>query len=114
MSVDSNPPSLIQSIGIDVTVTCTVVLSSGSELDVPVTVDIQISSLNPAVGQLTVTTSKSSFTYSSSARISSFGRDKSGIYNCSVMVSSTSRFLKNNSQFITTRVTTGIVNRSNC
>ena len=114
MSIYSNPPSPIQSISTDVTVTCTVVLSSGSESDVPVTVGIQLSSLNPAVGQLTVTTSKSSFTYSGSAVISSFGRDKSGIYNCSVMVGSTSPFLRDNSQFETTRVTTGIVNRSNC
>ena len=107
MSVDSNPPSPIQSIGTDVTVTCTVVLSSESESDVPVTVGIQISSLNPAVGQLTVTTSKSSLTYSGSAVISSFGRDKSGIYNCSVNISSDSSFLRSVSQFMTTRVTTG-------
>ena len=114
MSVDSSPPSPIQSISTDVMVTCTVVLSSVSESNVPVTVGIQISSLNPAVGQLTVTTSKSSFTYSGSARISSFGRNKSGIYNCSVVLSSNFPFLRNNSQFITTRVTTGIVNGSTC
>ena len=106
MRVDSTPSSPIRPIGTDVMLTCTVVLPSGTD---SVMVDIQLSSPNPSVGQLATTTSNTSSTYTSTATIGSFGRDKSGIYNCSVMVSSTSPFLSNNySQFETTRVTTGI------
>ena len=106
MSVDSTPSSPIRPIGTDVMLTCTVVLPSGTD---SVMVDIQLSGPNPFVGQLATATSNTGSTYTSTATISSFGRDESGIYNCSVMVSSTSPFLRNNySQFETTRVTTGI------
>ena len=108
MNVVSNPSSPIRPIGTDVMLTCTVVLPNGTD---SVMVSIQLSSPNPSVGQLVTTRSTTvlDFTYTSTAMISSFGRNESGIYNCSVTVSSTSPFLRNNySQFNTTRVTTGI------
>ena len=106
MNVDSTPSSPIRPIGTDVMLTCTVVLPSGTD---SVMVNIQLSGPNPSVSQLATNSSNTSSTYKSSALIRSFGRDKSGMYNCSVMVSSTSPFLRNNySQFETANVTTGI------
>ena len=109
MSVVSTPSSPIGPIGTDVMLTCTVVLPSGTD---SVMVDIQLSGPNPSVGQLATATSNTGSTYTSSTTISSFGRDKSGIYNCSVMVSSTSSFLWSVSQSVTTRVTTGMYSQS--
>ena len=78
---------LIPIVGSDVTLTCTVELSPA--VDVPVTVNVQLS--DPAGSPLTTTTpSMSGSTYTSTAMVSSFGREESGDYTCTATVSSSS------------------------
>ena len=105
--VISNKPNPIWPVGSNVTLTCTVELSPA--VDVPVTVNVQLS--DPAGSPLTTTTpSMSGSTYTSTAMVSSFGRDQSGVYTCTATVSSTSVFIIDSSmQSGTVRITTGKV-----
>ena len=90
------------------TVTLTCMADLDPTIDVPVTMNIQLS--DPAGRTLTTTTpSVSGSTYSSMATISSFGRNQSGVYHCSAAVSPSpsNSFLSGGSQSETLRVTTG-------
>ena len=94
------------SIGSDVTLTCSVTLSLTMN---SVTVNIlwtgpdgfmTTSTAQPVMGSTT--------TYTSTAMVSSFGRDQSGNYTCTATVSSTSSLLPDSeSQSGTARVTVG-------
>ena len=88
----SDPVSPIRPIGSAVNLTCTVELSSA--VDVPVTVDTvwtgsdrftTTNTAQPVIG--------SSATYISIAMVSSFGRNQSGGYICTVSITSLSPFL---------------------
>ena len=102
-------PLMVRPIGSTVTLTCMADLDPA--IDVPVTVNIQLS--DPAGSPLATTTqSVSGSTYSSMATISSFGRNQSGVYTCTAFVNpaSSNRFLSSSSQSVTLRVTTGEAN----
>ena len=87
----SDPVSPIQPIGSVVTLICTVELSP--VVDVPVTVNTVWT--GPA-GFMTTNTAQpvmgSTTTYTSTTMVSSFGREQSGVYNCTATVNSTSPF----------------------
>ena len=104
--VSSYPVSPIRPVGSHVTLTCTVHVELSPAVDVPVTVNVQLS--DPAGSPLT-TSSMSGSTYTSTAMVSSFGRDQSGNYTCTVTVSSMSRFFTDSSQSVAMRVTAGKV-----
>ena len=110
--IRSSKPNPIRPVGSDVNVTCTAVLSPA--VDVPVTVDIQLS--DPAGRTLTTTTpSISGSNYTTSAMVSSFGRNQSGNYTCTVNTSSTlaSSFIAGSKiKFETLRITAGELNQS--
>ena len=107
MTITSDPGSPIRPIGSDVTLTCTVELSS--TVDVPVTVNtawtgpagfITTNTAQPVMGSIT--------TYTSTAMVSSFGRDQSGNYICAVTANSTSIYITGHgSKSRTARVTVG-------
>ena len=67
-------------VGSDVTIQCTVVMTR-LEVDVNVTIH-----LNDPTGKILITTTRSltsfGMTYTSTATVSSFTRDQSGIYTC--------------------------------
>ena len=85
MHIVSNQTNPIRPIGSAVLLTCTVELSLA--VDVPVTVNIHLS--DPAKSPLTTTTpSVSGSTYTTTATISSFGRERSGEYTCTVSIGS--------------------------
>ena len=80
----SNKPNPIRPIGSTVTLTCIVELSPA--VDVPVNVNIQLR--DPAGRTLTTTLPLASgSSYTTTTMISSFGRNQSGIYTCTVNVS---------------------------
>ena len=82
-----NKPNPIRPVGSIVTLTCTVELSPA--VDVPVTVNVQLS--DPAGSPLTTTPpSVSGSTYITTTMISSFGREQSGVYTCAVNAATTS------------------------
>ena len=114
VTVTSDPVSPIQPfISPDVTLTCTVELSPA--VDVPVTLNtvwtgpdgfMTTNTAQPVVGSTT--------TYTSTAVVSSFGRDQSGNYTCSATVTSNSQYLTDSSKFGSKNVTTGkIISRLN-
>ena len=107
MSTNQVNPLMVRPIGSTVTLTCMADLDPA--IDVPVTVNIQLS--DPAGSPLTTTTPLvSGAIYSSMATISSFGRNQSGIYTCFATVSPSppNSFLSESSiQTETLRVTTG-------
>ena len=86
MTVTNDPVSPIRPVGSDTTLTCTVELSP--TVDVPVTVNTVWTGPN---GFMTVNTAQSvmgsTTTYTSTAMVSSFGRDQSGVYNCIAVIS---------------------------
>jgi hypothetical protein len=94
-------------IGSTVTLTCMADLDPA--IDIPVTVNIQLS--DPAGRTLTTTTpSVSGVTFTTTATISSFGRNNSGVYTCSAAISPSpsNRFLfSSSSQSETLSVTYG-------
>ena len=92
--------------GDSVTLTCTVDLSSA--VDIPVNVNTEwtgpdgfmnTNTAQPVMGSTT--------TYTSTAMVSSFGRDQSGDYTCKTSVSSTSSFISSSMGSMSTRVTAG-------
>ena len=106
MIATSDPVSPIRPVGANVTLTCSVELSPA--VDVPVTVNVQLS--DPAGSPLTTTTpSMSGSTYTSTAMVSSFGRDQSGNYTCTAQtVSSLFLFFTDSRpQSVTVNVTVG-------
>ena len=107
VSTNQVNPLLVSPIGSTVTLTCTADLDPA--IDVPVTVNIELS--DPAGNPLTATApSVSGSTYSSMATISSFGRNDSGLYTCSAAVSpspSNSFLSDSSSRSETLRITIG-------
>ena len=108
ISSDQVNPLMVRPIGSSVTLTCMADLDPA--IDVPVTVNIHLS--DPAGSTLPTTTPVMSqgSTYSSTARVPSFGREQSGVYTCTanVLLSSENPFLSNNfSRSGILRVTTG-------
>ena len=106
MTVKSDLVSPVRPIGSNVTLTCTVELSPA--VDVPVTVNtvwtgpagcMSNNTAQPVMGSTT--------TYTSTAIVSSFGRDQSGSYTCTATVSSVSPFITNSSLSDIKSVTTG-------
>ena len=93
-------------VGSTVTLTWTVELSPA--VDVPVTVNTVWTGPD---GYMTTSTAQrvmgSTTTYTSTAMVSSFGRDQSGDYTCTATVSSTSSFLTDSMGSSSTRVTVG-------
>ena len=88
----SNPTSPIRPIESAVTLNCTVELSP--LVDVPVTVNVHLS--DPTGSPLTTTTpSVSGSNHTTTAMISSFGRNQSGNYSCTATLTSDSLFLTN-------------------
>ena len=107
IKLTSNKPNPIRPVGSDITVTCTIILSPA--VDVPVTVNINLS--DPAGRTLTTTTpAVSGSTHTTTAMISSFGRNQSGIYTCEVNTSTTltpSFITDGKTRFETFRITAG-------
>ena len=106
MNVTSDLDSPIRPVGsATVTLTCTVELSPA--VDVTVTVNTVWTGpdgfmVNRPAGRVGSTTA-----YTSTAMVSSFGRDQSGVYTCTATVSSTSSFFVSSSGSGTARVTVG-------
>ena len=88
----SNARNSIAPVGSNVTLTCTVRLQSGPEIDVPLTVYLVIYEFDLRDGNPlpTTTPSVSGSTYTSVATISSFRREQSGNYHCLATTSPTS------------------------
>ena len=108
VTVTSDPVSPIRPIGSDVTLTCTVELSPA--VDVPVTVNTVWT--GPDMFMTTNTAQHvMGNTYRSLVMVSSFGRDKSGNYTCSVSVSSDNTIPSTSDVRVgSARVTTGEAN----
>ena len=88
--VTSNPISPIRPVESDVTLTCTVELSSGPEIDVPLNVNFQLTKADSAESLQTSTNqSISGSTHTTAALIRSFGRHHSGSYISTATVMST-------------------------
>ena len=111
VSITSDPVSPIWPVGSDVTLTCTVELDPA--VNVPVTVHTMWTGPNGfmAVDNISQPLMESTgtvlATYTSTTMISSFGRDQSGVYECTATVSSTSLFIDSNSQLGMARLTVG-------
>ena len=107
VTITSDPVSPIRPVGSDVTLTCTV------EFSTVVNVELDVNTVwTGPDGFMTTNTAQpvmgSTTTYTSTAMVSSFGRDQSGVYTCTATVSSTSSFITDSgSQSGTTRVTVG-------
>ena len=83
--ITSTPASPIRPVGSPVTLTCTVDLSP--LLDVPVTVTAQISGPSGVtISPLTNSVMENTTRCTSTAMVSSFGRDQSGVYTCTATV----------------------------
>ena len=105
--VRSDPATPVRPVGSDVTLTCTVDLDPA--VDVPVTVTtvwtgpagfMNTTTAQPVVGSTT--------TYTSTAMVSSFGRDQSGNYTCMATVRPTTLFTTDSDlKSETARVTVG-------
>ena len=91
--------------GSNVTLTCTVVLSQA--VDVPVTVNTVWTGPNGFMENIPAGRVGSTTTYTSTAMVSSFGRDQSGVYTCTATVSSTSSFISSSIGSASIRVTVG-------
>ena len=102
VEVTSNKAIPIRSIESNITLTCTVQLSQA--VDVPVTVNIQMTDPD---GQLLTTTSPAmnGFIYTTTVTIVLFGRSKSGDYTCTSYV--TSSFINSPSKSSTLQLTLG-------
>ena len=89
-AVTSNPTGII-TVGSSVTLTCTVELSAS--VDVPVTVNTVWTGPDNFNRNIMAQQMGSTTTYTSTAMVSSFGRDQSGDYTCTATVSSTAQFI---------------------
>ena len=107
--ISSGPVSPIQAVGSDVTLTCTVELSPA--IDVPVIVNTMLTgpdrymttnTAQPVMGSTT--------TYTSTAMVSSFGRDQSGNYTCTATASSISSFISSSMGSMSVKVTVSKTN----
>ena len=113
ITVTSSANSPVRPIGTDVTLTCIIMLSP-LLVNFSVTVDARIQFSNPSGSPLnlptTTTLSVSGSNYTTTAMISSFGRNDSGFYKCMANISSMSPFLRASvSHSETIRITTGML-----
>ena len=92
VSVTSDQPNPIRPIGSTVTLTCTVVLAEYVE---GLTVNTEWTGPNGFSQNGMAQRMGSTTTYTSTAMVSSFGRDQSGDYTCTATVNSTSSFITN-------------------
>ena len=104
---DQANPLAVRPIGsATVTLTCTVELSPS--VDVSVTVNTVWTGPDNLNTTIMAQQMGSTTTYTSTAMVSSFGRDQSGNYTCTATVSSTSQFIMNSmASTQPTRVTVG-------
>ena len=104
---DQANPLAVRPVGMaSVTLTCTVVLDSS--VDVPVTVNTVWTGPDNFNRNIMAQQMGSTTTYTSTAMVSSFGRDQSGVYICTATVSSTSSYIMNSmASSSTIRVTVG-------
>ena len=109
LRITSTPTNPI-TVGSNVTLTCTVELSSA--VDVPVTVNTVWTGPQRMILLSSATLIVNLTRYTSTAMVSSFGRDKSGNYTCTATVNSRtdSTFLKDSMISSTIRVTVGKFN----
>ena len=109
LSITSSPPSPIRPIGTGVIVNCSCDIGQSLPtrvLDIDIIVSI---SLRDPFGRLLATTIPlvNGSMYTSSAVISTFGRDQSGFYTCTASVRASSSFIVGIDTSKRTRVTTG-------
>ena len=106
MTITSDPVSPIRPVGSTVTLTCTVVFSTA----VNVEVDVNTAWTGPD-GFMTTNTAQpvmeSTTTYTSTAMVSSFGRNQSGNYTCTATVSLTSSLISSSMGSMSGRITVG-------
>ena len=108
MMVTSSIPNPVRPVGSDITLICTVMLNKGLEIDIPLTVNVKMSKSVPGGGSLaTNPLSVSGSTYNTTVMIRSFGREQSGNYTCTAIVSSPNSFINNISWSQSVRITTG-------
>ena len=89
VTLSSSITSPIRPVGSDVILNCSVVLNSGTEFNIPLTVSFDISRTVPVGSSLTTTApSVTGPTYTSTATVTSFDRGDSGVYTCTATVSS--------------------------
>ena len=100
-------PLMVRPIGSPVTLTCTVDLSTA--VDVPVTVNAQLSApAGVTITSVTNSVMENTTRYTSTAMVESFGRIQSGEYTCTATIASSNSFLSSSSSRSgTLRVTTG-------
>ena len=108
VNVTSDQPNPIRPIGSNVTLTCTVVLAEYVER---LTLNTVWTGPNGFSENGIAQRMGSTTTYTSTAMVSSFGRDHSGNYNCTATVSSTSSSIDISTKSSSTRVTVGKRNR---
>ena len=99
VSVTSDQPNPIRPIGSTVTLTCTVVLAEYVE---GLTVNTEWTGPNGFSQNEMAQRMGSTTTYTSTAMVSSFGRDQSGDYTCRATVNSTSSFITNSASLSAT------------
>ena len=105
VSMTSDLPNPIRTVGSTVTLTCTVVLAEYVD---GLTVSTEWTGPNGFSENGMAQRMGSTTTYTSTAMVSSFGRDQSGNYTCTATVSSTASFLNTSDSISeTTRVTVG-------
>ena len=106
VSVTSDLPNPIRPVGSTVTLTCTVVLVEYVD---GLTVNTEWTGPNGFSENGMAQRMGSTTTYTSTAIVSSFGRDQSGNYTCTATVSSTSPFLTSTIQSATTGIILGVL-----
>ena len=119
MTISSStvPPNPVQPVGSDVTLNCTVHMELSPAVDVPVTVNTvwtgsagfrTTSTSQPVIDGVT-TYSTHIYVYTSTAMISSFGRNQSGVYTCAATLHSTltADVINSIATFNSTWITTG-------
>ena len=104
ISVKSDQPNPIRPIGSNVTLTCIVVLAEYVE---GLTVNTEWIGPNEFNENGMAQRMEGTTNYTSTAMVSSFGRDQSGNYTCTATVNSTSSFITNSMGSSSTRVTVG-------
>ena len=111
MDVTSHPVSPVQAIGSNVTLTCAVELSPA--VDVPVTVNTVWTGpagfMSNATAQPVTRSAIKNSTYTSTATVMSFSRNKSGDYICRATVIPQSTFVTYSSLSGIKRITAGMI-----
>ena len=109
VNITSDPPSPIRPIGARVRLNCSCDIASSLPSEyADVDIIVRFSLTDVTGGQLVTTApSVSGSVYTSSAVISSFQWDQSGVYNCRVDVSTRSSFILGTGKSATKRITVG-------